>query len=81
MRDQQLDGRTSQEPLRLTPNQNAELKTRIYSEPVGSETMMGGKEDDDTSQSSLRHISTGDFGVWREREIRVEVEYNGRDHN
>jgi hypothetical protein len=40
---------------------------------------MGGKEDDDTSQSSLRNTSAGEFGgVWREREVVVEVEYNRR---
>lgn len=39
---------------------------------------MGGKEDDDTSQCSLRNTSTADLGVWREREVIVEVEYNGR---
>jgi hypothetical protein len=53
------------------------LSTRVYSEGVESEEVMGGMEDDDTSQSSLRPSSTADFGVWREREVVMEVEYLG----
>ena len=70
----------SQEPLRLVPRNNVNLSTTVYSEGVVSEGMMGGKEDDDTSQSSLRHSSTADFGVWREREVVTEVEYIGNGH-
>jgi hypothetical protein len=67
----------SQEPLRLVPQDRVKLSTRVYSEGVGSEEVMGGMEDDDTSQSSLRPSSTADFGVWREREVVMEVEYLG----
>lgn len=56
------------------------LSTTVYSEGIGSEAVMGGKDDDDTSQSSLRQNSTADFGVWREREVVMEVEYVRNGH-
>ena len=62
------------------PQHHVNLSTTVYSEGVGSDGMMGGREDDDTSQSSLRQNSTADFGVWREREVVMEVEYVGNGH-
>jgi hypothetical protein len=70
----------SEEPLRLVPRHHVNLSTTVYSEGIGSERVMGGAEDDDTSQSSLRQNSTADFGVWREREVVMEVEYVGNCH-
>jgi hypothetical protein len=66
--------------LRLVPEHHANLSTTVYSEGVGGEVVMGRKEDDDTSQSSLRQDSTAGFGVWREREVVMEVEYVRNDH-
>ena len=66
---------TSQEPLQLVPKPKVDLQTRIYSDEAGTEPAMGGQEDDDTSQTSLRLHSPGDFEVWREREVIVQVDY------
>jgi hypothetical protein len=62
------------------PRHNTKLSTTVYSEGVRSEGVMGRHEDDDTSQSSLRQSSTADFGVWREREVVMEVEYIENGH-
>jgi hypothetical protein len=66
--------------LRLVPQHHTNLSTTVYSEGVGGEVVMGRKDDDDTSQSSLRQNSTAGFGVWREREVVMEVEYVRNDH-
>jgi hypothetical protein len=66
--------------LRLVPQHQANLSTTVYSEGVEREVVMGRKDDDDTSQSSLRQSSTAGFGVWREREVVMEVEYVRNDH-
>jgi hypothetical protein len=78
--EHQITHQPGQEPLRLVPRHNTKLSTTVYSEGAGSEGVMGRHEDDDTSQSSLRQSSTADFGVWREREVVMEVEYIEHEH-
>lgn len=68
-----LRRQTSEEPLQLVPKTNSDLNTRVYCDEVGNEALAGGRSDDDTSQSSLRHGSQG--GVWMEREVVMRVEY------
>ena len=53
----------------------------MYSDSVPQkESVVGGREDDNNSQSSLREESRSGFGVWREREFAVEVEYIEHTH-
>ncbi|KAH8665725.1 hypothetical protein BGZ60DRAFT_409771 [Tricladium varicosporioides] len=66
----------SEEHLHLVPNNNVNIHTRVYT-GVGHEPVMGGNDDDDTSQSSLKQSHIADFGVWTDREVRIEVEYVG----
>ncbi|KAG9229524.1 hypothetical protein BJ875DRAFT_192971 [Amylocarpus encephaloides] len=74
--EEEIDPRTSQEPLRLVPpKSNGDLSTRIYS-GAARNGVMGGVADDHTSQTSLQNAtSRAEFGVWRESEIAIEVEY------
>jgi hypothetical protein len=58
--------------LRLVPKHDGDLKTTVYSNRTGRGRE---REEDDTSESSLRQGSRTGFGVWRESEFAVEVEY------
>jgi hypothetical protein len=78
MRGEVLHHTASEEPLQLVPQPKMDLKTRVYHDDGGNEVAMGGREDDDTSQTNLRLHGPGDFEVWREREVVVQVEYTRR---
>ena len=61
--------------------ERGELRTRVYSDGAAMAMMMGGGqgrgEDEDSQMTGLRQEGgrRGGFGVWRESEIAVEVEY------
>lgn len=87
-RSQTLDGdappilRSREAHLKLVPPVKSKVSTRIFAsgeengsdetELVAAQAVMGGREDDDTSQSSLKQ--TARSGIYRNCEISVEVE-------
>jgi hypothetical protein len=65
-------------PLRLVPRYDGDLRTRVYSEESG-ETPPGritsGSENGGGRRKGDSNREREGFGVWRESEFAVEVEY------
>jgi hypothetical protein len=92
--DTDTDTDASAVPLKLVPSNTGETRTRIYVQRPSSlqtgggqsstnlreDTTMGGREDEDTSQSSLRGRNLAQ-AAWSQNEITVEVDIRVSGHD
>jgi hypothetical protein len=71
-----VSGSEFEMPLRLVPRYDGDLRTRVYSEGITvTQPRMGQERSVSHGERGREHREREGFGVWRESEFAVEVEY------